>query len=73
MSEPENLILKQLAMLREDMQAGFGAIHAELATLNESVRSLSRSNVTIQRDLTQLKDRVIILTTAIDEHPPSHI
>jgi len=72
MVEPENLVLKQLALLREDMQAGFAAIHGELATLNESVRSLSRSNVTIQRDLAQLKDRVVILTTAIDEHPPSH-
>jgi hypothetical protein len=61
MAEPDNIVLEQLALLREDMQAGFAAIHAKLATLNESVRSLSRSNVTIQRDITALKDRVIIL------------
>jgi hypothetical protein len=44
------------------------------------VQSLARSDVTIQRsmaamqrDITSLKDRVVILTAAIDEHPPAHV
>jgi hypothetical protein len=71
-NEPENLTLKQLALLREDMQAGFASIHAELSSLVESVRAMARTQVTMQRDITQLKDRVIVLTAAIDEHPPTH-
>lgn len=72
MAEPENLILKQLASLRDEIKNGFAALHSELAELKETVRSLSRSQVTMQRDIASLKDRVIVLTAAIDEHPPAH-
>lgn len=78
--EPENLTLKQLALLREEMREGFANLRADLGDLKETVHSLARSDVTIQRsmavmqrDLTALKDRVIILTAAIDENPPAHV
>jgi hypothetical protein len=70
--ELENLTLKQLALLREDMQAGFAKIHAELASLNESARALARADVAIQRDLRAVKDRVTILTVAFGDEPPLH-
>jgi hypothetical protein len=35
--EPENIVLKQLALLREDMQAGFAGLRGDLATLTEKV------------------------------------
>jgi len=56
----------------EDLQADIRAVRDELAILNETVRSLARSNVTIQRDLKTLKDHVNILSAAVDEHPPTH-
>ena len=58
--------------MRADMQAGDDAIRAELATLNETVRALAKSNVSIQRDISTLKDRVTILTVAVDEGPHTH-
>jgi hypothetical protein len=72
MAEPENLVLKQLAALREEMQAGFANLRAELATLNESVRALARADVAIRRDLRDVKDRVVILTAAFGDEPPLH-
>jgi hypothetical protein len=63
------LVLKRI----EDVLAGQDAMRAELAGLNETVRTLARSQVTMQRDIATLKDRVIILTAAIDDHPPAHV
>jgi prefoldin subunit 5 len=63
------MVLKRV----EDVLAGQDAIRAELASLNETVRSLARSQVTMQRDIATLKDRVTILTAAVDEHPPAHV
>jgi hypothetical protein len=78
--EPENLTLKQLALLRSEVQEGFASLRADLATLTETVRTLARSDVTIQRgmaamqrDMVVLKDRMTILTVAGDEHPPAHV
>jgi hypothetical protein len=63
------LVLKRVdtVLSRQD------GILAELATLNETVRAMARSQVTMQRDIATLKDRVVILTAAIDEHPPAHV
>jgi hypothetical protein len=70
---PENVDL-QLVLKRVDaVLAGQDAIRAELANLNETVRSLARSQVAMQRDIATLKDRVIVLTAAVDEHPPAHV
>jgi hypothetical protein len=60
----ENVDL-QLVLKRVDaVLAGQDAIRAELASLNETVRSLARSQVSMQRDIATLKDRVIVLTAA---------
>jgi hypothetical protein len=55
------------------LHAGQEAIRDELASLNDTVRAMARSQVTIQRDIASLKDRVIILTAAVDEHPSTHV
>jgi hypothetical protein len=69
----ENVDL-QLVLKRVDaVLTGQDAIRAELASLNETVRTLARSQVTMQRDIATLKDRVIILTAAIDDNPPAHV
>jgi hypothetical protein len=46
---------------------------------NEKVAAMARSLVGVQRDLHRLqrdmetlKDRVMVLTVAVDEHPPAH-
>jgi hypothetical protein len=80
-AEIENLILKQLAALREDMQDGFTSVRTEIAELKETVRSLARADVAIQRslaamqrDMVVLKDRINILTVAVagDDDPHTH-
>jgi hypothetical protein len=64
----------QLLLKRVDaVLSGQDAIRAELAALNETVRSLARSQVSMQRDIHTLKDRVTVLSVAVDEHPPAHI
>ena len=40
---------------------------------SETVRTLGRSQITMQRDFATLKDRVTVLTVAVDEHPPAHV
>jgi hypothetical protein len=55
------------------LHGGQEAIRDELASLNDTVRAMARSQVTMQRDIASLKDRVIILTAAVDEHPPAHV
>jgi chromosome segregation ATPase len=57
----------------ERIETGQEAIRGELATLNESMRSLAKSQVSMQRDISRLNDRVTVLTVAVDEHPPAHI
>jgi hypothetical protein len=57
---------------RADMQG----IHAELATMREdfarNVAAIGRTLRTIERDITGLKDRVTILSVAVDEGPHTH-
>jgi hypothetical protein len=69
----ENVDL-QLVLNRVDaVLAGQDTIRAELTSLNETVRSLARSQVSMQRDIATLKDRVIVLTAAVDEHQPAQV
>jgi len=58
----------------EEMQADIRGVRVELATLNETVTSLARTQVALQRDVRNLKDRVNILTAAFagDDGPPTH-
>jgi hypothetical protein len=76
----ENVSLEMIWKRLDELKTGQDAIRADLGELKETVQSLARSDVTIQRsmaamqrDITALKDRVIILTAAIDEHPPAHV
>lgn len=62
-------IQREVAATHADQQA----IRDELANLNDTVRSLARSNVSIKRDVATLRDSVTILTVAVDEHPPAHV
>jgi hypothetical protein len=75
-----DLIYRQMNTGQDELKAELVAARAELAELKETVQSLAQSDVTIQRSmsamqryLTALKDRVVILTAAIDEHPPAHV
>ena len=69
----ENVDL-QLVLKRVDaVLAGQDAMRAELASLDQTMRSLARSQIAMQRDIASLKDRVIVLTAAVDEHPPAHV
>ena len=57
----------------EEMQADLKAVRIDVADLKDTVRSFAKSNLSMQREISRLNDRVTILTAAIDEHPPSHI
>jgi predicted nucleic acid-binding Zn-ribbon protein len=74
------LIYRQMQAGQDELKIELAALRADIADLKQTVHSLARSDVTIQRsmeamhrDITALKDRVIILTAAIDEHPPAHV
>ena len=54
----------------EEMQSELKAVRAELSDLNDTVRAFAKSQVSMQREISRLNDRVTILTAAIDEHPP---
>jgi hypothetical protein len=69
----ENVDLQLVLKRVDSVLTGQDAIRAELASLNETIRAMARSQVTMQRDIATLKDRVTILTAAVDEHPPVHV
>lgn len=69
----ENIDLQLLLKRLDSVLTGQDAMRAELATLNETVRAIARSQVSMQRDLKALNDRVTVLTVAVDEHPPAHV
>ena len=73
--ELENLTLRQLSLLREEMQQGFAKILAEQVRTNEHVGSIAATLVGVQRDIrglqrevTGLKDSIATLGIAVDEH-----
>ena len=69
----ENVDFQFLLKRVEAVMTGQDAIRAELASLNETVRTLARSQVSMQRDIAALKDRVTVLTVAVDDHSPAHV
>jgi septal ring factor EnvC (AmiA/AmiB activator) len=56
----------------EDLHTGQEAIRSDLAELRDTVRSFAKTNLSMQREISRLNDRVAILTAAIDDHPPDH-
>ena len=57
----------------EEIQTDLKGLRADVADLKDTVRSLAKSNVSIQREISRLNDRVNILTVAVDDNPPAHI
>ena len=66
--EPENITLKQLALLREDMQAGFAKVRGDLATLTEKVEGMAQTLISVRRDVRTLQGDVATLSIAVDGH-----
>jgi predicted nucleic acid-binding Zn-ribbon protein len=56
----------------QTLQAGQEAVRDELANLNDTTRALAKSNVSIRREISELKDRMTILSVAVDEGPHTH-
>jgi hypothetical protein len=61
------LIFRQMKTGHDELKAELAAMRPDIADLKETVHSLARSDVTIQRtmaamqrDITALKDRVVI-------------
>ena len=67
-SEPENIVLKQLAALRVDMQEGFAKLTTEQVATNEKLGSVASSLVGMQRDIRDIKRELATLGVAVDEH-----
>jgi predicted nucleic acid-binding Zn-ribbon protein len=68
MTEPENLILKQLAAIRDDIASARAETRADIDHLNHKVGTIAQTLVAVQRDVSVLKDSVGTLAIAIDEH-----
>ena len=67
-SEPENIVLKQLAAVRVDIQEGFAKLTAEQVATNEKLGSVASSLVGMQRDIRDVKRELATLGVAVDEH-----
>jgi hypothetical protein len=71
-----DMIWKRLEELHSDVVA----VRQEQARTNENVAAIARTLVSVQRDLrsiqrdiSSLKDRVTVLTVAVDDNPPAHV
>lgn len=74
------MTLSKRLILLDELKAELAAVRAELERTNDNVVAIARTQVSmqrdirsIQRDLADLKDRVTVLTVAVDEHPPAHV
>ena len=63
----------------DDIQGELKAMRDEQGRTNENITAMARTLVgiqreirSLQRDISGLKDRVTVLSVAVDEHPPSH-
>ena len=75
----ENVSLDMIWRRLDDMQGELKAIREEQVRTNEHIAAMARTLVIVQRDIrglqrdiSGLKDRVTVLSVAVDEHPPSH-
>jgi hypothetical protein len=67
MTEPESLILKQLAAICNDIASARAETRADIDQLNHKVGTIAQTLVSVQRDVSVLKDSVGTLAIAIDE------
>ena len=63
--EPDNLTLRQLSLIREEMRQGFTKVLAEQARTNEHVGSVAATLVGVQRDIRSLRRQVNGLTDSV--------
>jgi len=68
MAEPDNIVLKQLALLRDEMRDGFGKMERRFTVLEGKIDGLAGTLVGVQRDVRRLSDNVSTLGAAIDDH-----
>jgi septal ring factor EnvC (AmiA/AmiB activator) len=66
--EPENLTLKQLALLREEMREGFAAVNKNVAAMAQTLVSVQRDVKELKRDVARLDETVTTLTIAVAGH-----
>jgi len=66
--EPENMVLKQLAALRGQMQAGFDNLTKKVDGLDHKVGAMAQTMIGVQKDIRQLTNSVGTLGAAVDEH-----
>jgi len=66
--EPENIVLKQLSILRGEMQEGFAVLNKNVGALAQTLVGVQRDIRALQRDVGSLKDSVATLGIAVDEH-----
>jgi outer membrane murein-binding lipoprotein Lpp len=66
--EPENLTLKQLAVLRKEMQEGFTLINSKIGTLAESMVTMRKQITELQTDVHALRSDVQMIAVAVDQH-----
>jgi tetrahydromethanopterin S-methyltransferase subunit G len=74
-TEPENLTLKQLALLRSEMQEGFAKITAEQVLAARKIGAMAEGMVSVTKRLDDLDHKVDDLTKsnrlvalAVDDH-----
>jgi hypothetical protein len=57
--DPENIVLKQLSLLRGEVQEGFAKITAEQVRTDENVGALASTLVGVQRDIRSYSTRLL--------------
>ena len=67
-NEPENLVLKQLASLREVVEKGFATLGERVDSLDKKVGGMATTLVGVQRDVRTLQATVETLGAAVDDH-----
>jgi chromosome segregation ATPase len=67
-SEPENITLKQLAVLRAEMQEGFAKLTAEQALTSEKIGVLAASMVSMRKQVEDLTNSTRLIAVAVDDH-----
>jgi hypothetical protein len=66
--EPENLVLKQLAGLRDEMREGFAAVNKNIGAMAQTLVGVQRDVKELKRDVARLDETVTTLTIAVAAH-----
>lgn len=66
--EPDNLVLKQLALLRDDVEAMGRRMDEKRDALGHKVGAVAQTLIAVQRDIRSLQREVATLGVGVDEH-----